>query len=49
MREMTFEEQFDGVYCWNTSFGFFEEEKNARHRPHPRALKPGARSSASTS
>jgi SAM-dependent methyltransferase len=29
MREMTFTEQFDGVYCWNTSFGFFEEEKNA--------------------
>ncbi len=29
MREMTFVEQFDGVYCWNTSFGFFEEEKNA--------------------
>jgi SAM-dependent methyltransferase len=30
MREMTFEEQFDGVYCWNTSFGYFEEEKNAQ-------------------
>jgi SAM-dependent methyltransferase len=29
MREMTFEETFDGVYAWNTSFGFFEEEKNA--------------------
>jgi SAM-dependent methyltransferase len=29
MREMTFEEQFDGVYCWNTGFGYFEEEKNA--------------------
>lgn len=29
MREMTFENTFDGVYCWNTSFGFFEEEKNA--------------------
>jgi SAM-dependent methyltransferase len=29
MREMSFEEQFDGVYCWNTSFGYFEEEKNA--------------------
>jgi SAM-dependent methyltransferase len=25
---MTFEEQFDGVYCWSTSFGYFEEEKN---------------------
>lgn len=29
MREMTFEDTFDGVYSWNTSFGFFEEEKNA--------------------
>jgi SAM-dependent methyltransferase len=29
MREMTFEETFDGIYVWNTSFGFFEEEKNA--------------------
>jgi SAM-dependent methyltransferase len=29
MREMTFDEQFDGVYCWNTSFGYFEEDKNA--------------------
>jgi SAM-dependent methyltransferase len=29
MREMTFREQFDGVYCWNTSFGYFEEDKNA--------------------
>ncbi len=30
MREMTFEETFDGVYCWNTSFGFFEEERNSQ-------------------
>lgn len=30
MREMQFEEAFDGVYCWNTSFGYFEEEKNAQ-------------------
>jgi SAM-dependent methyltransferase len=28
MREMRFEETFDGIYCWNTSFGYFEEEKN---------------------
>jgi SAM-dependent methyltransferase len=42
MREMTFEETFDGIYCWNTSFGFFEEEKNAQviQRVH-KALKPG--------
>ena len=29
MREMSFAEQFDGVFCWNTSFGYFDEEKNA--------------------
>jgi SAM-dependent methyltransferase len=42
MREMSFEEMFDGVYCWSTSFGFFEEEKNALviQRVH-RALKKG--------
>ncbi len=42
MREMTFEEMFDGIYCWSTSFGFFEEEKNANviSRVH-RALKKG--------
>jgi SAM-dependent methyltransferase len=42
MREMTFEEQFDGVYCWNTSFGYFEEDKNALviDRIH-RSLKTG--------
>jgi SAM-dependent methyltransferase len=42
MREMTFEDTFDGIYCWNTSFGFFEEEKNAQvvQRVH-KALKKG--------
>jgi SAM-dependent methyltransferase len=42
MREMTFEETFDGVYSWNTSFGFFEEDKNAAviGRVH-RALRSG--------
>ena len=42
MREMTFEDTFDGVYCWNTSFGFFEEEKNAHvvHLVH-RSLRKG--------
>ena len=29
MREMTFEDAFDGVYCWGSTFGYFEEEKNA--------------------
>jgi SAM-dependent methyltransferase len=42
MREMTFAEQFDGVYCWNTAFGYFDEEKNANviDRVHG-ALKKG--------
>ncbi len=42
MREMTFEGQFDGVYCWNTAFGYFDEEKNAQvvDRVHG-ALKAG--------
>lgn len=42
MREMGFEDMFDGVYCWQTSFGYFEEEKNVEvlRRMH-RALKSG--------
>jgi SAM-dependent methyltransferase len=42
MRDMTFDEQFDGVYCWGTSFGYFDEEKNAQviSRVH-KALRPG--------
>jgi SAM-dependent methyltransferase len=28
MREMSFDQVFDGIYCWNTSFGYFEEDKN---------------------
>jgi SAM-dependent methyltransferase len=42
MREMTFEETFDGVYAWNTSFGYFDEEKNSAviARVH-KALKKG--------
>ena len=30
MREMSFEERFDGIYCWGTTFGFFDEEKNVQ-------------------
>ena len=42
MREMAFEAMFDGIYCWNTSFGYFEEEKNAAVAERVfRALKPG--------
>ena len=42
MREMAFEEMFDGIYCWQTSFGYFDEEKNldVLARAH-RALRHG--------
>lgn len=44
MREMAFEEQFDGVYCWSTSFGYFEEDKNCNVVERiGRALKAGGR------
>ncbi|HEY5961584.1 MAG TPA: methyltransferase domain-containing protein, partial [Polyangiaceae bacterium] len=42
MREMAFEEVFDGMYCWNTTFGYFEEEKNVVVAERMfAALKPG--------
>jgi SAM-dependent methyltransferase len=42
MREMAFEEMFDGIYCWNTSFGYFEEEKNLAVAQRVfKALRPG--------
>jgi SAM-dependent methyltransferase len=42
MREMAFEAMFDGIYCWNTTFGFFEEDKNVAVAERVfRALKPG--------
>jgi SAM-dependent methyltransferase len=42
MREMAFEEMFDGIFCWNTSFGYFEEEKNLNVAERVfRALRPG--------
>lgn len=42
MKEMTFEEEFDAVYCFTTSFGYFDDEANREvvRRVH-RALKPG--------
>ena len=42
MRDMSFEEVFDGIYCWNTSFGYFEEEKNVAVAQRVfNALRPG--------
>jgi SAM-dependent methyltransferase len=42
MRELAFDAMFDGVYCWDTSFGYFDEERNGDvlTRIH-RALRPG--------
>jgi SAM-dependent methyltransferase len=42
MREMAYESQFDGIYSWGMSFGYFEEEKNfAIVQKLHRALRPG--------
>jgi SAM-dependent methyltransferase len=44
MRELGYNEAFDAVYSWNTSFGFFEEEKNVDVAQRIfRALRPGGR------
>jgi SAM-dependent methyltransferase len=44
MREMAFENQFDGAYSFLTSFGYFDEETNLRVASSIcRALKPGGR------
>jgi SAM-dependent methyltransferase len=42
MRELDFEENFDGAYCWSTSFGYFDDETNigVLRRVH-RALRQG--------
>ncbi len=42
VREMAFDQMFDGIFCWNASFGFFEEEKNLAILANvSKALKPG--------
>jgi len=44
MREIAFEQQFDGAYSMLTSFGYFDEETNLKVAERiGRALKPGAR------
>jgi SAM-dependent methyltransferase len=44
MREMAFENQFDGAYCMLSTFGYFDEETNLRVAERiARALKPGSR------
>jgi SAM-dependent methyltransferase len=44
MRELAFSEAFDAIISWNTSFGFFEEEKNVDVVQRIfRGLRPGGR------
>lgn len=44
MRDLAYTEAFDAIYSWNTSFGFFEEEKNVDVAQRIfRALRPGGR------
>ena len=42
MLQMTYEAAFDGVICWGTTFGYFEEERNmALLASIRKALRPG--------
>lgn len=44
MREMAFDQMFDAVICWDTTFGYFEEDKNLDVlRRIKNALKPSGR------
>ena len=44
MRDMSFENQFDGAFCLFSTFGFFDDEMNKKVVAHlARALRPGGR------
>jgi SAM-dependent methyltransferase len=44
MRELDFENQFDGVYCLFSTFGYFDDETNKKTLQNcARALKPGGK------
>lgn len=44
MRELNFEDQFDGAYCLFSTFGYFDDEANKKAlQGIARALKPGCR------
>jgi SAM-dependent methyltransferase len=44
MRQISFDSQFDGVYNWQGSFGFFSDQENADVvRRFARALRPGGK------
>ena len=41
MRDITFEDPFDALLCWGTTFGYFSEDENERTiRQFHRALRP---------
>jgi SAM-dependent methyltransferase len=44
MRDLTFDDAFDGIYCWGTTFGYFDDPKNAEviQKIH-KALRRGGR------
>ncbi len=44
MRDLTFDDAFDGIYCWGTTFGYFDDVKNAEviQKIH-KALRRGGR------
>ncbi len=44
MKDMSFENKFDGVYCFNTSFGYFDDDLNKKVLGQIfNALNPGGR------
>ncbi|MBK9069717.1 MAG: methyltransferase domain-containing protein [Myxococcales bacterium] len=44
MRDLDFDAQFDGAYCWFSTFGYFDDDNNRKTAANIcRALKPGAR------
>jgi SAM-dependent methyltransferase len=44
MRELTFDGEFDGAYCYFSTFGYFDEDTNKKVAVNiARALKPGSR------
>ncbi|HEY7954640.1 MAG TPA: class I SAM-dependent methyltransferase, partial [Polyangia bacterium] len=44
MREMTFDNEFDGAYCMFTSFGYFDDDTNRKVAANlARAIKPGGK------
>jgi ubiquinone/menaquinone biosynthesis C-methylase UbiE len=44
MRELNLDGVFDGIYCWSSSFGYFDEQRNIDVLERvARALRPGGR------